>query len=121
MIDEATPLEAGRAPVGHGTAQANPATTVALAVALFALSALDLVVTEIGVVHYGATEMNPLMAPMLGTPWALVVKIGLPGFILLLAHKVRTTFAIRALRTAVAVYLVVVCFNLIQFALVVTK
>jgi hypothetical protein len=120
MRDGATPGGVGGdgAVSTQARTDVKPVVTVALAVALFALSALDLVVTEIGVVYYGATELNPLMASILGTPWALVVKLGLPAVIVILAYKVRTAFAVRALRVAVAVYVVVVIFNLAQFAVV---
>lgn len=121
MFENPTPRGAdGQAAVPAETAtEARPEVTVALAVALFALSALDLAVTEIGVASFGATEMNPLMASIIGTPWALVVKLGLPAIIVLLAYKVRTALAIGALRIAVAVYIVVVIFNLAQFAVVI--
>ena len=92
---------------------------MALAVALIALSALDLVVTDFAVTHMGAVEMNPLVAPMLGTPWAAAVKVGLPAAILLLATRIRSHWVLFALRTLVAVYVVVALVNLGQFIAVV--
>ena len=119
MIDDAAPQGTDEGiPIRQASPAIDPVVPVALAVALLALSALDLVVTEIGVVRYGATELNPLVASILGTPWAVLIKVGLPAVIVLLAYRVRTEFAVRALRIAVAVYIVVVSFNLAQFALV---
>lgn len=90
---------------------------VALAVALFALSALDLVSTEVSLAH-GAVELNPLMAPLLGTPWAVVVKIGIPAVVVALALRVRSSTVIPALRIAVATYLGVVLFTTAQLVIV---
>lgn len=92
----------------------------ALALALVALSTLDLVVTEMGVRHLGAVELNPLVAPMLGTPWALLAKIGLPALILVLATRIRTRFVFGMLRALVAIYLAVAIINMGQFLLVVS-
>lgn len=92
---------------------------VALALALAALSTLDLVVTEIGVSRFGAVELNPLMAPLLGTMWAPLLKVGLPTVIVLFASRIRTRFVFRALRTLVAAYLVVAVFTTGQLLLVV--
>jgi Domain of unknown function (DUF5658) len=87
---------------------------VALAVALVPLSILDLLITEFGVRHFGAVELNPIMEPLVGTGWAPLVKIGLPVFILLLAPKVRSGFVVAALRGMVALYLVVAVVNMGQ-------
>jgi hypothetical protein len=92
---------------------------VALALALAALSTLDLVVTEIGVSRFGAVELNPLIAPLLGTMWAPLLKVGLPTVIVLFASRIRTRFVFRALRTLVAAYLVVAVFTTGQLLLVV--
>jgi Domain of unknown function (DUF5658) len=109
-----------RARFGSAASGSRGRTAVALAIALVALSALDLVVTEIGVTHLGAIELNPLMAPILGTMWAPALKIGLPVFILMLASRIRTAFVLNALRALVAVYLAIAVLNVGQFVWVVS-
>lgn len=87
---------------------------VTLSILLLVLSAVDLVVTEIGIRHFGGVELNPLLAPLIGTPWALVVKLGLPATILLLAPKARAPFIARALKLAVVFYVAITVFNVTQ-------
>lgn len=91
---------------------------VALSVALAVLSILDLVSTEVSMAH-GAVELNPLMAPLLGTPWAVAVKAGLPLVVVALAMRVRSTAIVPYLRVAVAAYLAVVLFTTTQLVVVV--
>jgi hypothetical protein len=92
----------------------------ALALALVALNILDYTVTNFNIEKLGAVELNPLFAPLIGTPWALVVKIGLPLGVVLLASAIRSTKALTLLRTVVAIYLAVAIFGLGQVALIVS-
>lgn len=94
---------------------------VALALALFALNVLDLVVTDFAVTFLDAIELNPLMAPLIGTPWAIVVKVGLPIGIIALATQASTWRAVRFLRIVVAVYIVVAMITLSQVAWAVAR
>ena len=91
----------------------------ALALALVALNILDYTVTNFNIENLGAVELNPLFAPLIGTPWALVVKIGLPLTVVLLASAIRSTKALMLLRTVVAIYLAVAIFGLGQVALII--
>ncbi len=91
----------------------------ALALALVALNILDYTVTNFNIEYLGAVELNPLFAPLIGTPWALVVKIGLPLMVVLLASAIRSTKALTVLRAVVAIYLAVAIFGLGQVALIV--
>lgn len=91
----------------------------ALALALVALNILDYMVTQFNIENLGAVELNPLFAPLIGTPWALVVKIVLPLGVVFLASAIRSTKALTLLRAVVAIYLVVAIFGLGQIALIV--
>jgi hypothetical protein len=91
----------------------------ALALALVALNILDYTITNFTIEKLGAVELNPLFAPLIGTPWALAVKIGLPLIVVLLASAIRSTKALTFLRTVVAIYLAVAIFGLGQVALIV--
>ncbi len=82
-------------------------TAVSLAVALLALNILDIATTTLVVERFGAVEVNPLMAPLIGTPAALLLKLGIPMGIVVLAARVRTRFAVNGLRVAVALYVCV--------------
>jgi len=89
---------------------------VALAIALLGLNVLDVIVTRFNIHVLGASEANVLVQPVLGTPWEYVLKFGIPLWIILLASAVRSTLALRLLRLAVAVYLVVAIINIGQIA-----
>ncbi len=80
----------------------------ALAVALLTLNIIDLWFTNFNIDNLGATEVNGLSAPFIGTPWAVILKVGIPVGIIALAVGVRTVRALGVLRAAVAVYMVVV-------------
>jgi hypothetical protein len=82
-------------------------TAVALAVALLALNILDVVATTLIVERLGAVEVNPVMARLIGTPWAATLKIAIPIGVIALAGRVQTRFAVNSLRVAVALYLCV--------------
>jgi predicted anti-sigma-YlaC factor YlaD len=88
----------------------------ALAFALLTLNILDLMVTDLGLRHLGAVEINPFMAPLLGSPWAAAVKIGLPLGIMLLAARIRRPRIVLFLRVAVLIYLLVAVITLGQVA-----
>lgn len=89
---------------------------IALSVALLALNALDLTVTMFNIENLGAVELNRLVAPLLGTPWALVLKLGIPLGIIALATKVTSLWTVNLLRVAVSIYLVVVMIGVGQLA-----
>ena len=89
----------------------------ALGVALLALSTLDIVVTNVGIETFGGVELNPILAPLIGTPWAVLLKIGLPAVAIALATRVATWRAVGYLRILVALYLVVTIYGLGQVAI----
>ncbi|MGI9586369.1 MAG: DUF5658 family protein [Acidimicrobiia bacterium] len=89
----------------------------ALALALVALNILDYTVTNFTIQNLGAVELNPLFAPLIGTPWALVAKIGLPMAVVLMATAVRSAKVLPLLRVVIAIYLGVAIFGLGQIAL----
>lgn len=89
---------------------------VALAVAILALNVLDLTVTNFNVNRLGAVEINPIMAPLIGTPWAAVVKIGIPILILAMAPLVGSVRMLGLLRTVVAIYMVIAIIGVGQIA-----
>jgi hypothetical protein len=89
---------------------------VALAVALLALSVLDLVLTDFGIRALGAREINPLMAPLIGTSWAPIVKIAIPLVVVVTTTQVRTQRAVRMLRIVVGLYLALTIVTLAQIA-----
>ena len=93
-------------------------TATALAIALLALNVLDVVVTNFSVEHLGAVEINPLMAPLIGTGWAFVVKIGLPLIVITLAARLRSWRLVKMLRALVMLYMVIVTINVAQVAYV---
>ncbi len=88
----------------------------ALAFALLALNVLDLTVTNFNIHTLGAVELNPLMAPLIGTPWAVVAKIGLPVGIVIMAPWGRSNRMLGALRVVVAIYLVIAIIGVGQVA-----
>ena len=89
-----------------------------LALALLALNVLDLAVTSFNIEHLGATELNGIVAPLLDTPWAVILKIGVPVLTITLAARVKSTWILTVLRVAVAIYLVVVIIGVGQLAYV---
>lgn len=89
---------------------------MALAFALLALNVLDLVVTNFNVNTLGAVEINPLVAPLIGTPWVVVVKIGIPLGILALSPWGRSTRVLGMLRVVVAIYLIIAIIGVGQLA-----
>jgi hypothetical protein len=105
---------------GFSAAEGNPSdlrrAALALAFALLALSALDLAVTNFNIDNLGAVEMNPLIAPLIGTPWAAVVKIGIPSGILAVAPLAMSTRVLGMLRVVVAIYLVIAIVGVGQLA-----
>ncbi|HSJ70815.1 MAG TPA: DUF5658 family protein [Acidimicrobiia bacterium] len=106
------------APIAHGSGDHSGVrnAAIALGVALVALNVLDLMVTDLSIRHFGATEVNPIMAAVLGTPWAVLLKVGLPTAILALTPHLRSGRALVYLRTAVFIYMVVTIVNLGQLA-----
>jgi hypothetical protein len=91
---------------------------LALGFALLALNILDLLLTNLSITRFGGTEVNPLMMPIVGTPWAVLAKVGIPILVMALALRVRSPRTIRFLRFAVAVYVLVAVLTLGQVALV---
>ncbi len=89
---------------------------IALGVALVALNVLDLMLTDLSIRHFGAIEVNPIMAVFLGTPWAVVLKIGIPAAALALTPRLRSGRTLAYLRVAVGIYMVVAIVNLGQIA-----
>ena len=88
----------------------------ALALALLILNILDVTVTNFNIKNLGAVELNPLMAPMIGTPWAVVFKVGIPITIIAMATWGRSFRLLGVLRAVVGIYLVVVIIGLGQVA-----
>jgi hypothetical protein len=110
----------GRLGRGSSAFESDPSdlrrAAVALAFALLALSALDLAVTNVNINNLGAVEINPLIAPLIGTPWVAVVKIGIPVGILAMSPWARSTRMLGQLRVAVAIYLTVAIVGVGQLA-----
>lgn len=88
-------------------------TVVGFSVLLLVMSAVDLVTTEVAL-RLGAVELNPVMAPVVGTRWAVLVKLGLPAAVVLAAPRVRSLLVARALKLALIIYIAVVVFNVTQ-------
>lgn len=80
----------------------------ALAITLLTLNVIDITVTNLNIMRFGATELNVLFAPLIGTPWAVIAKVGIPLAIVLLAMGVRSVQELRAIEIAVGIYMVVV-------------
>jgi hypothetical protein len=106
------------APIAHGSGDHSGVRNAAIALgfALVALNVLDLMATDLSIRHFGATEVNPIMAAVLGTPWAVLVKLGVPMAILAVTPHVRSARGLVYLRLAVGVYIVVAIVNLGQLA-----
>lgn len=105
---------------GFGAVEREPSdlrrAAMALALALLALNVLDLMVTNFNVNILGAVEINPLVAPLIGTPWVVVVKIGIPLGILALSPWGRSTRVLGMLRVVVAIYLIIAIIGVGQLA-----
>jgi hypothetical protein len=93
---------------------------MALAFALLALNVLDLTVTNFNINNLGAVEVNPLVAPLIGTPWAVAVKIGIPVGILAMAPWAISTRMLGWLRVVVAIYLTIAIIGVGQLALAIS-
>lgn len=91
-------------------------TAVALGVALLALNVLDLFVTNLIIERLGGFEANPLMAPLIGTPSAMLVKVGICVAVIALATQIRSPRMVIYLRVAVVIYLIVTTANIAQVA-----
>ena len=91
-------------------------TAVALGAALLALNVLDIFVTDLIVGRFGGFEANPLMSPMIGTPSAMFLKVGICLAVIVLATRITTWRMVTYLRIAVAIYLVVTVVNVGQVA-----
>ena len=91
----------------------------ALALALLLLNILDVTVTNFNIANLAAVEMNPLMAPMIGTPWAFIFKVGVPLAIIAMAIWGRTFRLLGLLRVVVAIYLAVVILGIGQIVYVI--
>jgi len=89
---------------------------VVLALALLALNVLDTIATNILVLDFGAIEINPLMAPLVGTGWMVLLKVGLPVVAIALASRVRSRRSVTLLSIVVAVYVFVAALGLGQLA-----
>jgi hypothetical protein len=80
----------------------------ALAITLFTLNLIDIFITIFNIMRFGATEANSLFAPFIGTPMALILKLGIPLWIIALSLRVRSRRVLTALQIAVAIYMAVV-------------
>jgi len=89
---------------------------VVLALALLVLNVLDTIATNILVGNFGAVELNPLMAPLVGTGWMVLLKVGLPIVVIVLAARVNTRRTVVMLSTLVVFYVFVAAFGLGQLA-----
>lgn len=89
---------------------------VVLALALLALNVLDTVATNILVLDFGAIELNPIVAPMVGTPLMVALKVGLPLLVIALATRVRSRSSIVMLSVLVTFYVFVAALGLGQLA-----
>jgi hypothetical protein len=106
--------------MGGGVSEGNLSelrrTAFALSFALLALNALDLTVTSFNIEYLGAIELNRIVAPLLGTPWVVMLKIGIPVLTVILAARVRSSWILTFLRIAVSIYLAVVIVGVGQLA-----
>lgn len=102
--------------VANGDSPEIHKATTSLALALLLLNILDVTVTNFNIENLAAVEVNPLMAPMIGTPWAVIAKIGIPIAIVVMAIWGRTSRLLGPLRFVVAIYLVVVIIGVGQIA-----
>ncbi len=91
-------------------------TAVALGVALLALNVLDILVTNLIIGGFGGFEANPLVAPLIGTPSAMLVKVGICVAVIALGTRITSSRMVTYLRLAVMVYLIVNVVNVGQVA-----
>lgn len=91
-------------------------TAVALGVALLCLNILDIRVTNLIIGQYGGYEANPLVSPLIGGPFAMLVKVGICVVVIALATRITKPRMVTYMRLAVALYLVVTTVNLGQIA-----
>lgn len=89
---------------------------VVLALSLLVLNIVDTVATNILVGDFGAVEINPLMAPLVGTGWMVLLKVGLPLVTIALAARVGSRRSVTLLSIVVAVYVSVAALGLGQLA-----
>jgi hypothetical protein len=89
---------------------------VVLALFLLALNVLDTVATNVLVGNFGAVEINPLMAPLVGTGWMIALKVGLPLVVIALCTRVRSRRPVILLSILVAFYVLVAALGLGQLA-----
>lgn len=83
---------------------------------LVLLNGLDFIVTVL-LLDRGATEANPLMAPVIGTIWGWWLKtVGVGLLALLILSTGRDGEVERRLRYVVALYVGVVAWNLVTLA-----
>jgi hypothetical protein len=92
-------------------------TAVSLGIALLALNVLDLFATNVIIDVFGGFEANPLMTPLIGTPTAALLKIGICVGVIALATRITTRRMVTVLRLVVMVYIVVATVNVGQIAL----
>jgi len=91
-------------------------TAVALGVALLSLNVLDLFVTNLIIDRFGGIELNPLMAPLIGAPSAMLVKVGICVAVIVLATRITSPRMVIGLRVVVAIYVIVTTVNVGQVA-----
>lgn len=113
-------LASGGTVTGSDLSEVRTAAVVS-AVALLVLNILDLVATDVLVGQLGAIELNPLVEPMLGTPWVVLVKVGLPMVAIALATRVSSWRAVGLIWSVIGIYVLVTLFNVGQIALVATN
>lgn len=108
-------LASGRRVDGHELRELRRLAVV-LAVTLLVLNVLDTVATNILVLDFGAVEINPIVAPMVGTPLMVALKVGLPIVVIALATRVTSRRAVLMLSILVAFYTFVAALGLGQLA-----
>lgn len=91
---------------------------VALAIALLILNVVDIAATNRLVGSLGAIEVNPLMAPLVGTPWMVVLKVGIPAAVISLATRISSRRSVASLSIVVGIYVLVAAINLGQIVYV---
>lgn len=89
---------------------------VVLSLFLLALNVLDTVATNVLVGNFGAVEINPLMAPLVGTGWMVALKVGLPLVVIALSTRVKSRRPVILLSILVVFYVLVAALGLGQLA-----
>ena len=90
---------------------------VGLAMLLVILNGTDWAITKHAVEHWGARELNPLMAPLIGSGVDVVLKLLLPLVVLLCMVLIEVPTRIRWLLGAVTLlYVGIVGWGLFQLA-----